>query len=297
MTETAPAWWPDADRTRRVRSGGLDWQLLDLPGPQGSPDAPVALLLHGTGASTHSWRALAGPLAQHCRVLAPDLPGHAFTTTPPQQNLSLPAVSAAVAALLRTLGVAPALLVGHSAGAAVALRLVLDGHCHPDLTVSINGALLPLQGPWGRLFLPLARLLSLNPLVPSVFAAWAGSAAATRRLLDSTGSQVDALGQRCYAHLMGSRSHAAGVLRLMASWDLASLASELAQLQAPVLLLQGSRDRMVPPEHARAVAALLPGARSVTLPGLGHLAHEEDADAVLAALLDAWHPHLRRRAA
>lgn len=279
-----PPWWPLREASTRVEAGGLGWHVQEV-GPR---HAPVALLLHGTGSGTHTWRHLAPLLARHFHVVAPDLPGHAHTRTPPTQPLSLPAVAAAVGSLLTQLHLQPALVVGHSAGAAVALQMVLDGLVHPRLVVSINGALLPLQGPLGRLFLPIARVLAANPLVPGAFAAWAGFPGVTQRLLDGTGSRIDALGQRCYAELVSEAAHAGGALRLMASWDLAPLEAALPRLDTPLVLLAADGDRTLPPVHAQRVARVVPHATLQSLPGLGHLAHEEDAAVVAQAIEQAW---------
>jgi magnesium chelatase accessory protein len=90
----------------------MRWHVQTM-GPE---DAPVLLLLHGTGAATHSWRGLAPLLATRFRVVAPDLPGHGFTTGRPLGGLTMPAIARAVGDLLTTLGVDPAIIVGHSAG-------------------------------------------------------------------------------------------------------------------------------------------------------------------------------------
>jgi magnesium chelatase accessory protein len=102
--------------------GGFE-EVRSRPG-----DAPPRdiLLLHGTGASAHSWRDVAPALARHHRVIVPDLPGHAFTQRPPAAGLSLPGMAAALGALLQTLEATPAVIVGHSAGAAIAARMALD---------------------------------------------------------------------------------------------------------------------------------------------------------------------------
>jgi len=229
-----------------VSAGGLDWHVQRWDSSQRKP---VALLLHGTGAAAHSWRHLAPLLAAHCDVVAPDLPGHAFTYTPRAQALSLPAVAQAVGTLLQALHVQPQWVIGHSAGAAIALRMGLDGLVAPALTVSLNGAILPLQGPVGRMFLPLARLLVVNPFVPPTFALWTRVPGVAQRLLDSTGSRIDELGQRCYAHLMADATHAAGALKLMASWDLQPLSEALPRWRAPLLLVAGAGDRTLPATH------------------------------------------------
>jgi magnesium chelatase accessory protein len=271
-----PSWWPHRERSGFIDSGGLRWHVQRW---SAQPGAPVALLLHGTGAGSFSWRHLAPLLADGHDVIVPDLPGHAFTTTPRAQALDLPSVAGAVAQLLQTLRAVPALVIGHSAGAAIALRMALDAGASAPI-VSINGAILPLQGPIGRMFLPIARVLAANPLVVPAFAAWAALPPVAKRLLDSTGSRIDAQGERCYAQLVADRAHAAGALRLMAAWDLAPLERELPALAVPLLLVAAAGDRTLPPSHARRVSALLPRAECVELPALGHLAHEEDAAAV-----------------
>jgi pimeloyl-ACP methyl ester carboxylesterase len=67
------------------------------------------------------------PLAQHFRVIAPDLPGHGFTKGRPPNGLTMPGVARALAGLIGELVADPALVVGHSAGAAIAIRMALDG--------------------------------------------------------------------------------------------------------------------------------------------------------------------------
>ena len=69
--------WPHHQHSRFVSSGGRRWHVQQWPAP--SAHAPQLLLLHGTGASTHSWRDLVPLLARHAGVVALDLPGHGFT--------------------------------------------------------------------------------------------------------------------------------------------------------------------------------------------------------------------------
>ncbi len=259
--------------------GALRWYSLQWPCTQGS-DAPVALLLHGTGSSAHSFERLAPLMAAQFTVVAPDLPGHARTGAPPNQALDLPSVARATGEWLATQNLRPTVTVGHSAGAAIALRLVLDGLISPQRVVALNGALLPLQGWAGRLFLPLARTLVKQPLVPRFFSAAASQPVVLQRLLASTGSRLDMQGAQAYAQLVAQPEHTANVLRLMASWDLAPLAADLPKLRTALQLIVGAHDRTVYPKQAQEVQARVPQATVHELPGLGHLAHEEDAAAV-----------------
>lgn len=284
--------WPHRECSSFIEAGGLRWHAQRFP----SPGAPVALLLHGTGASTHSWRDFAPALQRHgFDVLAPDLPGHAFTPLPRQvtrsPHLALAGMAAGVHALLQVLDVQPALLVGHSAGAAVAARLVLDGRCSPRLVASLNGALLPLRGLPGRVFSPVARLLAATPLVPDLFAWRAGDPAVLERLLADTGSRLDERGRALYGLLVSTPSHAAAALGMMAQWDLDGLARDLGRMPVPVVTMAGESDRTVPPRDAWQVQLRLPPpARRPVLqwPRLGHLAHEEAPDLVAGSVADAW---------
>jgi magnesium chelatase accessory protein len=254
-----------------VEAGGLRW-LVQRMGPTG---APRLLLLHGTGASSHSWRGLLPLLAAHFDTLALDLPGHGRTSTPPPGGLSLPAMAAAVGALLHQLPFAPALIVGHSAGAAIAVQLVLSGDAAPRAIVSLNGALLPLHGLAGRLFSPLAKLLALNPLVPRLFAWRAADPRVLKHLIAGTGSRLDAEGLALYRRLVADPAHAAGALGMMALWDLEPLALALPRLAVPLHLVVGGADRTLPPAQAQELLSRVPRATLARLEGLGHLAHEE----------------------
>ncbi|WP_439492194.1 alpha/beta fold hydrolase BchO [Bosea sp. (in: a-proteobacteria)] len=272
--------WPHRAASRFVEAGGLSWHVQEMG------QGPTLLLLHGTGASTHSWRDLLPLLARDFHVVAPDLPGHGFTEAPERDRLSLPAMARGLTALLGKLGVEPEGIVGHSAGAAIAMQMVLTGAVAPSCLISLNGALLPFKGVASQLFPSVARLLVLNPLVPRLFAWRAGSTEAVTQLLEGMGSRLDARGQDLYQRLFSNRVHIASTLGMMANWDLEALGRSFGRLDLPVLLVVGAGDRAVPPGDARAVAQRLPDARIETLPGAGHLIHEEKPGDI-AALIGA----------
>jgi magnesium chelatase accessory protein len=274
--------WPNRTASRFVQSGGLNWHVQQLGA------GPVALLLHGTGAATHSWRDLAPQIASDFTVIAPDLPGHGFTRGATAAHYSLPGMATAIADLLRTLDVKPDLVVGHSAGAAVATRMCLDATINPAAIVAINGALLPLQSFAFQFFSPLARMLSLNPLVPRVFAWTASDASRVERLLRDTGSTIDAAGLKFYQRLFQSPSHAAGALGMMANWDLVPLERDLPMLKQNLTLIVGNGDKSVPPDDAWRVKTKIPSAKVEVLRGLGHLAHEEQPGVIADHIIATW---------
>ncbi len=214
-----------------------------------------------------------------------DLPGHGFTAMPHASDVntlfSLPGMAAGVAELLAQMQIKPDILVGHSAGAAVACMLTLNGHVKPRRLVSLNGALLPLDGMAGQVFSPLAKLLTKASWLPALFAWQAARPSVLHKLLEGTGSKLDAEGTRLYKALISNPSHAQAALYMMAHWDLQTFWERLRSLQDPLTLIVGSQDWIVPPSVAYRVADALSHQQTpavISLPNLGHLAHEEHAE-------------------
>lgn len=276
--------WPLAAHSRFVATPGLCWHVQVL----GAETAPVMLLLHGTGAATHSWRDCARLWAEHWRVIVPDLPGHGFTTGRPAGGMTMPAIARALGDLLRALAAEPVIIVGHSAGAAIALRMALDHVVRASALVGVGAAITPIPGLGAALFPTLARLLFVNPLAPHVFAQFASRPGEVARfLLRSTGSHLDAAGIRYYQRLFARPDHCAGAIALMASWDLDTLARDLPRIATPLLLLHGARDAAIAPAGVERAARAIACARLVMLDHCGHLAHEEQP-AEIAARVNAF---------
>lgn len=263
--------WPNRAASRYVEAGGLRWHVQAL-GTRG----PVLLLLHGTGAATNSWAGMAPLLAAHFRVVAADLPGHGFTDPAARSQQSLPGMASAVADLLDTLAVQPQLVVGHSAGAAVLVRMTLDAQINPAAIVAFNGALLPLDGMMGKIFPRAARVLSSLPVLPGILARRAARSPMVDRLIEQTGSRSAELDLSHYQSLSQSPRHIRGVLAMMANWDLAALERDILALDTPLYLVACINDRAVPAAQARYLNSRLACARLRIVPGLGHLGHEED---------------------
>jgi magnesium chelatase accessory protein len=272
--------WPNRAASRFVEADGIRFHV------QVMGEGPVLLLLHGTGAATHSWRALAPLLAKDFTVVAPDLPGHGFTSAPPQNLLSLPGMAASLAALLARLEAAPALAAGHSAGAAILARMALDGAIAPRGLVGLNPAIMPLGGMATPLFAPLAKAMARFSLIPELFAWHVADEKVVRRLLGGTGSSIEPEGVSLYRRVMKNPRHAAAALAMMANWDLRALQPEIPRLAPPLLLIVGADDRTIPPADATRLQALHGNATIVSLPGLGHLAHEERPDDIARLIRD-----------
>lgn len=271
--------WPNHAASRFVEAAGMRWHV------QVMGHGPALLLLHGTGAATHSWRDVMPRLAAHYTVVAVDLPGHAFTQPPSKNSLSLPGMAAAVATLLRTLNVSPIRAAGHSAGAAVLVRMAVERLFAPDDIISFNGAFFPVTGVAGQFFSPLARTFANASIVQKLFAKMADRKA-VERLLRDTGSKIDAEGITLYQRLFSNEGHIAGTLGMMAAWDLHWVPQDLKNLPVPMTLAFASGDRTIPPARAAEAARLVPRASLVEIKRLGHLAHEEDPTGAAAIIAD-----------
>lgn len=268
--DRAGADWPNRDASHFEQVGPVRWHY------QRMGSGPSLLLLHGTGASTHSWRDMLPLLAQNFDVIAPDLPGHAFTRIQARHQCSLPAMADAVAGFCTHLDVQPRLIAGHSAGVAIALQCVLGHGLSPTRVIGFNPALAPFRGLAGVVFPPLAKLLALNPIVPWMFSSLPGSRTQARRMIDRTGSKIDAKGHELYARLFTRSDHVDGALAMMALWDLNPLLKALPDIKISVDLFVGSGDQMVPPEEALALALTNSMITAHKVPRLGHLMHEEN---------------------
>lgn len=276
--------WPNAEFSQFLKAGELTWHV------QVTGDGPALLLLHGTGAATHSWRDLLPTLAKHFSVIAPDLPGHGFTRGVLAQGPTLPNVARAVSALVDTIGQRPVHVIGHSAGAAIGLQMLLDGHIEPDSFVALSPALLPFPGIAAQLFPTLAKMLFLNPFAPHIFARMAGPTREVERFMGkSTGSKIDAAGVEFYGRLLRKPDHIRGTISMMASWDLETLKRDLPRIAVPVTVLHGDRDSAIPMSKAQEATKLIPKAVFKRLERLGHLAHEEAPDLVAALIMEATH--------
>jgi magnesium chelatase accessory protein len=262
--------------------GGVRWHV------QVAGRGPAVLLVHGAAGGTHSWHRVLPRLAERYTVIAPDLPGHAFTSRPADPfGMTLPGMARSVAALLGELGVAPRMVVGHSAGAAVLVRMALDGALgRTRLLVGLNAALLPPSDP------SVALGRSFGGLFASAQTAqWASLLArhtnATARLLEGTGSRVPAEIARCYEALTTAPDHVQGAFTMLSGWDVAALGREFHRVTLPTLLLAARDDRWVPARTSAQVAREIPGARFELVEGHGHLMHEEADDQTAERLLEA----------
>ncbi|THV23772.1 alpha/beta fold hydrolase BchO [Peteryoungia ipomoeae] len=267
--ETDGRTWPNRSASRFITTASCHWHV-QISGPE---SAPIILLLHGTGAASHSWRHLLPLLATRFRVVAPDLPGHGFTRPQEPVDLSLAGMVQSLTELLGEFDRCPVIVVGHSAGAAIAVTLAAShANAVPRHVIGINGAFLPIRG--NALFSPLAKALFANPFSASMFSLMSRVTPLGGNLLTATGSDIDQEGRSIYRLLLSSPAHVRGALGMMAAWDLSRFDATLQRLPFPMTLIAARDDPMVPIENSVHAAGQATGSRLVLTDRGGHLLHE-----------------------
>ena len=271
-----PADWPLRAQARRIRARH-DWWVVE------HGTGPDLLLLHGAGASGHSFRHLA-PLLTGYRCLIPDLPGQGFTRPGSRGRFGIAPMAEDIAALCQAGGWQPERVIGHSAG--VPLALQLSTLMPLKAVIGLNGALGQFDGAAGFLFPLLARTLAATPFVPALVSRLWGNEAKVRQLIEGTGSRIEAAGIAQYAALVRRTAHVDGTLGMMAAWRVDRLMAGAPSLTVPTLLVANAGDRVVPSRVSHEAARMLPRAEVREMETLGHLAHEEDATAVHSSFAD-----------
>jgi DNA repair protein RadC len=285
----ATLWWlwaPDKARgplearyaappSRFLEVQGVRFHLRDT-GPR---DAPAVLLLHGFGSSLHTWEDWAELLEEARRVVRLDLPGFGLTGPDPTRDYSDDRAVALLAGLLDELGLGRVDLVGSSMGGRIAWRFAA---ARPERVRR-----LVLMAPDG--FASLGREYGEAPRVPAVMRLlpYTLPAPLVRATLEPAYASPAALRPEVlerYRDMLLAPGIRQAILDRTADTVLVPPEPLLRLIAAPVLLLWGEADRMVPASHAADYERLLPDSRTVVLPGLGHVPMEEDPARALAPL-------------
>ena len=282
-----PAGWPGHRTHRLTLPGGERVRVVEHP-PIGRPadaDAPTVLFVHGWACSAYGWRRNLGPIAAAgYRALAPDLRGHGWSDKPldDASRYGAVALAAQLADVLDAMGTRRALVVGHSMGAAVSLRLAA---AHPDRV-----AALVLAAPVG--FGGVSRTWWLRLVTPTVVEPLLGTVV-TRplfalglrmgygRLGNPTERDIDE-----YWAPTADPAFLRALRRVAHAFDWAVGPQEAyARVQCPVHCLFGERDDLIRLRTARAGMARLPRVRAETVPDAGHVLPEETPGVVNHTIL------------
>ena len=221
-------------------------------------------MLHGTGGSRVSWRPVlnellkshsAGPRSQpDLQLFIPDLPGHDATHCGRHSTHGLREMADDLQSLLQHLGIQQLdLVVGHSAGAAVAIWLSLLGVPIKKI-LGVAPSLVPPPALYNLMLGPLLTPLFISSPSVAGLSALARGTRFVDGLIASTGSQIPEDQQEEYRRIFAQRSHVKGAIEFMAGTDLPTLLARGNELKAELSLLIAEDDRWIPASGLRRVA-------------------------------------------
>jgi len=251
---------------------GVRLRLRDT-GPRG---APAVILIHGFGASLETWEPWAEALSAQYRVIRFDLPGFGLTGPDPTGDYNDAREIKILIDLMDQLGLPRASLIGNSLGGRIAWNFAAE---HPDrvtrlVLVSPDGFASPGfpydKAPKTPLMMRLLPYVAPRGLLKTNLAAAYGRPAAMKQATVTR-----------YRDMLLAPGVRPAILARLGQVILHDPAPTLARIQAPVLLLWGEEDRMIPISNAADYLRDLPHATLVRLPGLGHVPFEEDPETSL----------------
>lgn len=239
------------------------------------PARPAVVFLHGAGCDHTVWQLPARWFAWHgSSVLAVDLPGHGRSEGPPLA--SMPEYGGWVGRLLDAAGVGSAALVGHSMGGAIALEAAAElGPRIARVALLGTAAAIPVHKDL------LAAAREEPERAYQMMTAWAHGAEA--KLGGNPAPGLWMTGGTLALFARNQRGVLHTDLAACAAWT--SGADCAAKVRCPALVMVAANDIMTPPKAGHALAGLIAGSRTVTVPACGHMLLAEAPDAVLDALI------------
>lgn len=255
-------------------------------GPRGDP-LPI-VLLHGTGASLHTWEGWTAVLAKTRRVISFDLPGFGltgpFAGSYPRDDYRGDSYARFVLDVMDALKLPRVVIGGNSLGGEVAWRAVslAPGRFERLVLVDATGyAFAPDDLPLGFRIaaVPLVNRLAEHLLPRALVAQSVAS------VYGDPSRVTDTLVDRYFELTLREGNRRALAYR-MQQLELGAHTERIKALALPTLILWGGRDRLVPVDNARRFAADIPGARLVVFDTLGHVPQEEDPARTVPALLE-----------
>lgn len=238
---------------------------------RGTAGTPL-LLIHGFGASTFSFRHQLAPLSHDRRLLALDLPGFGYSDRSPDIDLSHTAQAERVRAFLDRMEVGRAIVLGHSMGGAIAMRLAAT---HPQ---RVERLILVASAPSDRpLKLPLYPLL--RPLMPVPLALIAREQRLRSELRRIVHDPSVVTGEMEQGYIQPLRLRGtARCLTAMLGAVRRDQPVNLASIRTPAHLLWGDTDPVVSRKEGERQHAALPDSHLHVIPTAGHLPLEEHPD-------------------
>jgi pimeloyl-ACP methyl ester carboxylesterase len=276
----------------------------------GDASQPTLLLTHGWTLDISAWDYVKNDLVKRYRVVAWDLAGLGKSGAPTNADFSIEKMAHDLESVIQAISVkTPLFLVGHSIGGMIqqtfcrlypqhlnatvtGLILVHTTYINPVRTSIASGLLTAIEKP---IIVPLNYLMiALAPLawLSNWQSYWNGSLQFTSRFTSFTGKQT--YGQIDHGARLMARAWPATVARGNLAMLKFNEEKTLPQIDAPVLIVAGTHDRLTLPSASEHIEQLLPVSRLIRISS-GHLGHWELSKRVLEAICEFVEPIARER--
>lgn len=282
------AWTPDLPRST------LEAQYLEQPGDlvdvsgirlhvrdRGDKSAPAVMLVHGTASHLQTWDGWAKALERDFRVITLDLPGNALSGLDPAGDYSDERTVEVLLALMDTLGMERASLIGSSLGGRIAWLLAATHQERVSKLVLVSPDGFASNGfEYGKPPEVPSLLDAAQYVLPKRFlrSSLAAAYADPSKLSEETFER--------YYGLMRAPGSRGAILARMRQTVLQPPEPLLRKITMPVLLVWGEKDQMIPISNAADYLGALPDARLVRLPDAGHVPQEEVPDTSIAPVIE-----------
>jgi pimeloyl-ACP methyl ester carboxylesterase len=245
-------------------------------------DTIPLLLLHGTGASLHTWDAWVAALKGEQRIIRLDLPAYGLTGPNPERDYSLGKYADFIAHFLAKIKVKRCDIAGNSLGGGIAWNVASK---YPDLVQKL--ILIDASGyPIHSKSTPIAFQLAKIPVIKQVFTVITPRFIVEKSVLNvyTDKSKVsDALVDRYFELSLRAGNRQAFIDRMSGGLVETNAAQRIAALQQPTLILWGEEDLLIPVENAYHFHDDLPHDTLVILKNIGHVPMEEAPEPSVAA--------------
>jgi pimeloyl-ACP methyl ester carboxylesterase len=244
-------------------------------------EGPVVVLTHGTPSWSLLWRDVVPELATDHTVYLWDLPGYGRSTTAAGVRPSVALHAATLAELVDGWGLRDPVLVGHDIGAATVLRAHLHHRVPAGALALLDAAVLP---PWTT---PVAQHIRAHLAVYRTMPEHVFHELIRAHLATAVHRPLDPATERAYLGPYAGEDGQQRYLDQVEGFDGADtrdVVARLAEVAVPTLVVWGEHDRWLPADAADRLAAAIPGARRVVVPGAGHFLPEDDPATTAAEL-------------
>jgi pimeloyl-ACP methyl ester carboxylesterase len=241
---------------------------------------PTVVFLHGLCASIYTWRDVLGPVAAAgFHAVAFDNRGFVGSYRP-KSGYGAADYASLTLHFLDSLHVSDVVLVGHSMGGEIAALATLKGPANVRGLVLIDAAGLGTH-------VPLLTRLARAPLVGRMVAGLRGRGGVEKALRSTFGvpSRMTQAEVDQYYGPVGTPDFGRTLAGVAHEFDFNGLRGKLDSIAVPTLVMWGSRDIWIPPGVGEEMAASLPRAAFVLVPGAGHDLPDEDPASLLRSLI------------